>query len=111
MKKSLILVLVLGMSFIASQAWSKTSSSADRVVDIMKLTCKQAMSGDDMDRAATAAFFHGYLTAKNHSTVIDLDAASAQSNRVKEYCLSNPDSTVMEAFTKTANGKPSHAGG
>lgn len=59
------------------------------------------MAGSDMDRAINAGFFLGFLAAKKSNTIVDLSAASAHTDRVMDYCLSNPTSAVMEAFTKT----------
>lgn len=103
MKNGKVALLVLSaMVSIAFQASGADSKSSGGQIDIAKLTCKEAMSGNDMDRASTAAYFHGFLAGKKGSTVVDLDATSAHSNRVMDYCLSNPNSTVMEAFTKTS---------
>ena len=102
MKKELALLVVMGMVLVAFQVWGAESKLSNGMIDITKLTCKEAMGGNDMDRAVTAGYFHGFLAGKKGSTVVDLDATSAHSDRVMDYCLSNPTSTVMEAFTKTA---------
>ena len=101
MKKKLALLIVLGMVLASFQAWGADSTKSGGKVDITKLTCKEVMAGNDMDRAVNAGFFLGFLAAKKNSTVVDLDDASAHSSRAMDYCLSNPTSTVMEAFTKT----------
>ena len=100
MKKTAALLVVLGMAFVAFQAWGAGAKSSGQV-DVTKLTCKEVMAGNDMDRAVNAGFYLGFLAAKKNSTVVDLDAASAHTNRVMDYCLSNPTSAVMDAFTKT----------
>lgn len=71
-------------------------------VDLQKMTCKQLMAGSDADRDGGVAFFHGYMAGKKNTTVIELDKASALSDLVEDFCLSNPESTVMDAFTKSA---------
>ena len=100
MKKKLALLVLLGMVLVTFQAWGADSKSGGKV-DVTKLTCKEVMAGNDMDRAINAGFFLGFLAGKKNSTVVNLDAASAHTNRATDYCLSNPKSTVMEAFTKT----------
>ena len=100
MKKKAALLVVLGVVAVAFQAWGADSKSGGKV-DVTKLTCKEVMAGSDMDRAVNAGFFLGFLAAKKNSTVVDLDASSAHTNRVLDYCLSNPTSAVMDAFTKT----------
>ena len=100
MKKKVASLVVLGMVLVAFQAWGAESKLGEKI-DIAKLTCKEAMKGNDMDRTATAALFLGFLAAKKNSTIIDVDASSAHSIRAMDYCLSNPKSTVMDAFTTT----------
>lgn len=100
MKKKLALLVLVSALLFAFQAWG-ADSKTHKKVDIMKLTCKEVMGGNDRDRAVTGAYFLGFFAGKENSTTVDLDATSAHSSRVADYCLSNPKSTVMEAFTKT----------
>lgn len=100
MKKTAALLVVLGVALVAFDAWGASAKSGGQV-DVTKLTCKEVMAGSDMDRAINAGFYLGFLAAKKNSTVVDLDAASAHTNRVMDYCLSNPTSAVLDAFTKT----------
>lgn len=102
MKKKVALLVVLGMVLVAFQAWGVESKSAGLKIDVTKLTCKEVMAGNDMDRAVNAGFFLGFFAGKENSTIIDVNAASAHTDRAMDYCLSNPKSTVMEAFTKTS---------
>jgi hypothetical protein len=48
------------------------------------------------------AFYHGYVAGKKSEEIVDIAAMGALSDRVSDYCLSNPTSTVMDAFTKAS---------
>ena len=80
---------------------AEEGKSGENTIHIGKMTCKELMGGNDTDREVGIAFYHGYLAGKKGSQTIDLPTASALSDRVKDYCLSNPTSTVMDAFTKS----------
>ena len=77
------------------------AASSAVTVDIATMTCKELMAGNDNDREAGISFYHGYLAGKENSQTLDVNAAAAQSDRVTDYCLANPTSTVMDAFLKT----------
>lgn len=77
------------------------AASSAVTVDIAKMTCKELMAGRDIDRESGISFYQGYLAGKKNSQTLDLNAAAAQTDRVTDYCLSNPTSTVMDAFLKT----------
>ncbi len=100
MLRSISLVVLAGL-LVAAHAWAEEAGPAgQQTVTIAKLTCKEMMAGDDMDRAATLAYFHGYRAGKKGGEVVDIAEMSAYSDRVSDYCLSNPTSTVMDAFAK-----------
>jgi len=82
------------------------SQFAEKTIDIRKMTCKTLMAGSDRDRAVGITFFHGYLAGKNANPIVDVTALSALSDRVADYCLSNPTSTVMTALAKASEAKP-----
>lgn len=77
------------------------AASSAVTVDIAKMRCKELMAGNDTDREAGISFYHGYLAGKKNSQTLDVNAAAAQTNRVVDFCLSDPTSTVMDAFIKT----------
>lgn len=76
--------------------------SAPAPADVTKVTCKEVMSGNDQGRAVSIAFYQGYLLARKGETSIDIESASANADAVLDYCLSNPTSTVLDAFSKAS---------
>jgi len=101
MKKKVAVLVVLCILLVAFTAWGSESKMEGQTIDISKMSCKDMMSGNDTDRAVVAAFFQGYLAGKKNNVVVNVDAASDLSDKVRDYCLSNPKSTVMDAFAKS----------
>jgi len=101
MKKKVAVLIVLGMFLVVFQAWGAESTFPGQKIDISKMTCKELMSGNDTDREVGIAYFHGFLAGKKNSHVVDVKTTSELTDKVKDYCLSNPASTVMDAFTKS----------
>jgi hypothetical protein len=102
MNWKLIASMVLVAALFVSPVWGAESKSADQKIDITKMTCKELMRGDDIDREVGTAFFHGFMAGKRDNTIVDVKKVSELSDKVKDYCLSNPTSTVMDAFKKLA---------
>lgn len=98
--RKLLIFLIVGMALFSASVWAEEGKPDENMLNIGEMTCKQLMSGDDLDREVGVAFFHGYYAGKNGDKVLDLPKASALSTAVKDYCLSNPTGTVMEAFVK-----------
>ena len=105
MKMNMIFIgiALLGVSLFVLPAWGAESMMTDTKLDISKMTCKDLMSGNDSDRDASIAYFHGYLAGKKNNNILDVTTASTLTDKVRDYCLSNPTSTVMNAFKKSAD--------
>lgn len=101
MKKKAAVLVVLTVSLFAFQAWGEESKLTGLKYDLTKMTCKELMSGNDMDRAIGLGVFHGFLMGRKNNTVADVPAMAVVSDEVTDFCLSNPNSTVMDAFTRT----------
>jgi len=97
-----ISVFILGVTLTATTAWASEGDVPGSMVDLNKMTCKELMQGNDSDREVGLAFYHGFLAGKKDNTLVNLHNTSALSDLVRDYCLSNPTSTVMDAFTKSA---------
>jgi len=98
--KKFMSVFVLGALFAALPVLAETISSENQVIELDKLTCKELMRGNDTDREVGVAYYHGFLAGKANRLELDVYAAGALTDKVMDYCLSNPTSTVMDAFTK-----------
>lgn len=97
-----IAVAVFCIALLVSPAWGADTDFPGQKIDISKMTCKELMSGDDTDREVGIAFFHGFMAGKKDNIIVDVNKVSSLTDKVKDYCLSNPTSTVMNAFKKSA---------
>lgn len=84
----------------ASPVFADDAPPASAPADVTKVTCKEVMAGNDQGRAVSIAFYQGYLLAGKGESSIDVESASAKADAVLDYCLSNPTSTVLDAFSK-----------
>jgi hypothetical protein len=98
--KKLMSFFVLGAVLVAIPALADTTKSEEPMIDIAKLTCKELMGGNDTDREVGMAYFHGFIAGQANRHALDVYAAGGVTDKVKDYCLSNPASTVMNAFAK-----------
>lgn len=99
MKLTTALLICLG----AASAWSlNATAEIGPSVDLDQLSCKDLMAGDDTDREVGLSLYHGYFVAKQQVTHLDLGAMAQHSDRLRDYCLSNPKTPVMQAFSNTA---------
>ena len=94
-------IVVLSVWLIAALAWIERATLAAQSLDISKMTCKELMAGNDADRDAGLGYFHGFVAGRKNNQVIDLKAMTELSDKVKDFCLSNPTSTVLDAFAKS----------
>lgn len=91
---------LLSVLFLASSAVA--TDPAPQPQDVTKVTCKEVMASNDQGRAVSIAFYQGYLLGKQDASSIDVLAASDKADAVLDFCLSNPTSTVLDAFAKAS---------
>ena len=96
----LLILLIVGIALFAPPAWAQEETTAANTIEIGKLTCKQLMAGNDLERDVVIAYYHGLMDGKKKVEVLDIPEASAISDEVRDFCLSNPSNTVMQAFEK-----------
>jgi len=101
MKKLFLLlaatILVGEISTIPASAQEEVEE-ADQV-DITTMDCRTVLKMDDNEQEYTMVFYHGYVTGKNDEKVIARNLAEI-TDKVIEYCIDNPESTMLSAFEK-----------
>ncbi len=98
--KKMAVLLVSVILLAAAPALSETDKSESGAIQIDTVTCKDLMGGNDIERNVGVAFYQGYIAGRKGEKAIEPAAASELSDQVRDYCLSNPTSTLMEAFMK-----------
>jgi hypothetical protein len=95
-------LVIMAVSLFVVPACLAESMKNPMKIDMSKTTCKDLMSGRDLDREVGIAYYHGFLAGEKNNRMLDVTAAATLTDKVRDYCLSNPTSTVMDAFTKNS---------
>jgi hypothetical protein len=85
----------IALMTLSTVAGAQTSRS---VRDLSTVTCKEIMGADDRERELSMAYMHGYINGKANRTTLDLDKNAAITDKVREYCLSNPTAKFAKTF-------------
>lgn len=96
----LLILFTVGLAFCVPAVCAEEGKTPVNAIEIEKLTCKEMMAGNDLERDVVIAYYHGLMDGKNQVGILDIPEASAISDEVRDYCLSNPTKTVMQAFEK-----------
>jgi acid stress chaperone HdeB len=69
-------------------------------IDVAKITCDQ-MRNKVANPVAVALWLNGYYAGKRNDTAIDVISLDRNAEKVAEYCMSNPETTLMKAIETT----------
>jgi len=90
----LVTILVLsGISVVKAQ-------EPQDEINLTTIDCRTLLQMDGDDQDSTILFFHGFMTAKNNESVILVDKLGEATDNVINYCIDNPDDTLLNTFTK-----------
>ena len=90
----LVTILVLsGISVVKAQ-------EPQDEINLTTIDCRTLLQMDGDDQDSTILFFHGFMTAKNNESVILVDKLGEATDNVVNYCIDNPDETLLNTFTK-----------
>ena len=73
------------------------SARAQMTVDVAKITCAQFRNYSITDPANIALWLSGYFNGQRGNTVVDVQAFRSNLETIKDYCITRPDMTVMQA--------------
>jgi acid stress chaperone HdeB len=74
-----------------------SAAQAQVTIDVSKITCKQFRSYEVTDPNNIALWLSGYYNGKRNNTVIKVDTFKDNLEKVKDYCITHPSVTVMQA--------------
>ena len=99
MMKSAAIVLFVLIAGVALPAQAQVT------LDLAKVTCEQ-WSGYKITNPQNIAFWlSGYYNGKRGQTVIDTQALTAHVNRLRDFCITNPQMPVMQAVDQLLGQK------
>jgi acid stress chaperone HdeB len=92
MTRFLLLVSTL-ISILAAIA----AASAQVTLDVSKITCDQFTGYKITNPQNIAIWLSGYHSGKRGSTIIDTQELNADTRKLQDYCIRNPQVPVMQA--------------
>lgn len=88
------------LCFGAAALVAGSGAHAQVSLDISKITCQQFVSYKIADPKLIAIWLSGYYNGKHDKTTIDPQAIDRNADKVKDYCWSNGDETLMRAVER-----------
>lgn len=99
---ALVWVTVVGQS-LAMNVLAQTSSNAP-TFDMNAVTCKDLMLSNSENQELMMSLFQGFFSGQKNETLLDIDQLAKVTDEVKNYCLENPNETLISAFQKYRGG-------
>ena len=86
----LLILLIVGIALFAPPAWAQEETTAANTIEIGKLTCKQLMAGNDLERDVVIAYYHGLMDGKKKVEVLDIPEAFGHKRRGQRLLFVEP---------------------
>ena len=74
-----------------------STAQAQVTIDVSKITCEQFRSYAITDPNNIALWLSGYYNGHRNNTIIKVESFKENLGKVKDYCITNPTVTVMQA--------------
>jgi acid stress chaperone HdeB len=90
--------IVIGSILMLS---NPAATRAQVSLDVAKITCEQFILFKITDPRNIALWLSGYYNAKRNNSVIDPQALTRDTDKVRQYCRMNLEAPVMQAVEAT----------
>jgi acid stress chaperone HdeB len=70
---------------------------AQVTIDVAKISCSQFATYKIAEPDRLAIWLHGYFHGKRGDLIVDSQELAGNADKIKEYCLKNPDIPLMQA--------------
>jgi acid stress chaperone HdeB len=80
-------------------------AQAQVTLDLAKVTCDQWSGYKITNPQNIALWLSGYYNGKRGNTVLDTQGLNAETQRLRDFCLVNPQTPVMQAVEKLLGAK------
>lgn len=77
-------------------------ASAQVMIEMSEITCKQFASYDSDTKAFVANWMRGYFSSKNNLGVIDMSYVKRNTDKVLKHCKKSPKEALMTTIEKIA---------
>jgi len=78
---------------------------AQVTIDVAKITCEQYILYKVTNPKNIAMWISGYYNGKLNNTVLDTGVLEKNADKLRDYCLINPTTPVMQAAAAALNLK------
>jgi len=79
---------------------SPSLGRAQVMLDVSKITCWQFATHKVADPKLIAVWISGFEKGKRGDTLVDTEKLDADAEKLRKFCISNPDMPVMKAVEK-----------
>jgi acid stress chaperone HdeB len=90
--------LACALCLIAAAA--SEPAQAQVMLDVSKITCDQWAGYKITNPQNIALWLSGYYNGKRSNTVIDTQGLAAETQKLRDFCITNPQMPVMQAAEK-----------
>jgi hypothetical protein len=90
--------LALGAAIFATGALAQDADNI--VLQMEEFTCRDILVRSGFERDFTIAYMHGFMSGKLNETTFDANKLTLATDAVLDFCISNPDASIMAAFEK-----------
>jgi hypothetical protein len=73
------------------------------MLDVSKITCWQFATHKVADPKLIAVWISGFKKGKRGDTLVDTEKLDADAEKLRRFCISNPDMPVMDAVEKVVS--------
>jgi acid stress chaperone HdeB len=78
-------------------------AGAQVMLDVSKITCWQFATHKVADPKLIAVWISGFKKGKRGDTLVDTEKLDADAEKLRRFCISNPDMPVMDAVEKVVS--------
>ncbi|TVQ45819.1 MAG: hypothetical protein EA365_07100 [Gloeocapsa sp. DLM2.Bin57] len=82
----------------------KAQEELPKDIDIETMDCRTMLQMGGDDRESVIIFYHGYITAHNNATTINVLNLGQLTDQVINSCIDNPDETILNTFKQHSPG-------
>ena len=83
--------------FLALLSIGSSPLSAQATMDVAKIDCHQFATYKVAHPDRIAIWLNGYFHGKRGDLIVDTQELAGNSDKLKEYCIKNPDVPLMQA--------------
>jgi acid stress chaperone HdeB len=83
--------------FIALLLITISPLNAQVAIDVAKITCQQFATYKVANPDRIAIWLNGYFHGKRGDMIVDTQELDESTDKLKEYCIKNPDVLLMQA--------------